>query len=60
MDQLNNFADSRLLNGCIYCGGSSETREHVPSKCLLDRPYPTNLNVVGCCESYNQSFSKDE
>ncbi len=60
MDQLNNYADSRLLNGCIYCGGPPETREHVPSKCLLESPYPTNLNVVGCCESCNQSFSKDE
>ncbi len=60
MDQLNNYADSRLLNGCIYCGGLAETRDHVPSKCLLERPYPANLPVVGCCYSCNQGFSKDE
>lgn len=60
MDQLQNFADSRLVNGCIYCGGPAETRDHVPSKILLEPPYPENLPVVGCCEQCNQSFSKDE
>ncbi len=60
MVQLNNYADSRLLNGCIYCGGRADTRDHVPSKCLLEHPYPTNLYVVGCCDSCNQSFSQDE
>ncbi|WP_293888611.1 MULTISPECIES: hypothetical protein [unclassified Sphingobacterium] len=60
MDQLNNYADNRLIDGCIYCGGSPETRDHVPSKCLLDQPYPANLPVVGCCEECNQGFSKDE
>lgn len=60
MDQLNNFADERLIRGCIYCGGPADTRDHVPSKCLLERPYPENLPVVGCCESCNHHFSKDE
>lgn len=60
MDQLNNYADSRLVNGCIYCGGPAETRDHVPSKCLLEPPYPSNLYVVDCCDSCNQGFSKDE
>jgi hypothetical protein len=60
MDQLNNYADTRLLQGCIYCDGFAETRDHVPSKCLLERPFPPNLPVVGCCDSCNQNFSKDE
>lgn len=60
MEQLNNFADNRLIRGCIYCGGSAETRDHVPSKCLLEPPYPSNLPVVGCCYNCNQDFSKDE
>jgi hypothetical protein len=60
MDQLNNLADNRLVRGCVYCDGVAETRDHVPSKCLLDSPYPANLPVVGCCESCNQNFSKDE
>jgi len=60
MDQLNNYADNRLVRGCVYCDGIAETRDHVPSKCLLDSPYPPNLPVVGCCDSCNQNFSKDE
>ena len=60
MDQLKDFADSRLLQGCIYCGGLTDTRDHIPSKCILEQPYPINLPVVRCCDSCNQSFSKDE
>jgi hypothetical protein len=60
MDQLNPFADSRLIRGCIYCFGSDDTRDHVPSKCLLEQPYPDNLPVVRCCDSCNQDFSRDE
>lgn len=60
MKHLNDYADDRLIQGCIYCGGPPETRDHVPSRCLLDRPYPANLPVVGCCETCNQGFSKDE
>ena len=51
MDQLRDFADSRLLNGCIHCGAPAETRDHVPSRCLLERPYPENLPAV----SYHKS-----
>lgn len=60
MQQLIPFSDNRLTRGCIYCGGFSDTRDHVPSKCLLDKPYPENLPVVGCCFDCNQSFSSDE
>lgn len=60
MDQLQDFADDRLINGCIYCGGRAETRDHVPSRFILEPPYPENLPVVGACESCNQGFSKDE
>lgn len=60
MKQLKDFADSRLINGCIYCGRPAETRDHVPSRILLEPPYPENLPVVGCCEQCNQGFSKDE
>ena len=60
MDQFKNYADNRLIQGCIYCGGHADTRDHVPSKCLLEQPYPSNLPVVGCCDSCNQDFSKDE
>jgi hypothetical protein len=60
MEQLNNYADSRLIRGCIFCGGSADTRDHIPSKCILDKPYPENLPIVGCCYECNQSFSSDE
>lgn len=60
VDQLNDFADDRLISGCIYCGGLAETQDHVPSRILLDAPYPENLPVVGACQSCNQGFSKDE
>lgn len=60
MIQINPFSDNRLTRGCIYCGGLAETRDHVPSKCLLDKPYPENLPVVGCCDACNQNFSSDE
>ena len=60
MDQLRDFSDSRLMNGCIYCGGMEETRDHVPSRVFLDKPYPTNLPVVPACINCNNSFSSDE
>ncbi len=60
MQQIIPFSDDRLTRGCIYCGGVADTRDHVPSKCLLDKPYPDNLPVVGCCYDCNQSFSSDE
>lgn len=52
--------DKRLLKSCIYCGGSPDTRDHVPSKVFLDKPYPDNLPVVACCLDCNRSFSLDE
>lgn len=60
MEQLRDYADERLLLGCIYCGAQDNTREHVPSRVLLDKPYPENLPVVGACHPCNNGFSKDE
>ena len=31
MEQRRFYADERLLAGCIYCGGATESRDHVPS-----------------------------
>jgi hypothetical protein len=44
----------------VYCGGAPETRDHVPSRVLLDDPYPKNLPVVDCCSQCNTSFSLNE
>ena len=45
---------------CVYCGGPDETRDHVPSKILLDDPLPDQLPVVEACKTCNHSFSLDE
>ena len=60
MEQLNDFADRRLVDGCIYCGGLPDTRDHVPTRSLLDSPLPANLPVIGACRECNNSFSSDE
>ena len=60
MKQINKFSDSRLDGCCIYCGGKPETRDHVPSKILIDNPFPKNLPVVPACDKCNKGFSQDE
>lgn len=60
MDQLRVYGDERQLAQCIYCGGETETRDHVPSRILLDKPYPSNLPVVFACQACNEGFSIDE
>lgn len=64
MDQIEEFADSRLKGLCIHCGVAVDelkgTRDHVPSKCLLKEPYPANLPVVQICRDCNNGFSEDE
>lgn len=60
MQQLPDFGDERNKGWCVFCGGAGETRDHVPSRVLLDEPFPENLPVVTCCRECNQSFSLDE
>ena len=64
MHQINEFADERQKGWCIQCGawlGDVDiTRDHVPSKVLLRKPYPENLPVVGICGGCNSGFSADE
>ena len=60
MEQLKDYADERILLGCIYCAGEDTTREHAPSRVLLDKPYPENLPVVRACRACNNGFSQDE
>lgn len=55
------FMDSRLrLGSCVYCGGEPETREYIPPKIFLDRPYPESLPVIPACKQCNNSKSIDE
>lgn len=45
---------------CLYCGESSNTKDHVPSKNLLEKPYPNNLLTILACDRCNKSYSLDE
>jgi hypothetical protein len=46
---------------CGYCGQHLElTRDHVPPKLLLEKPYPINLLTVPSCYPCNQSFKADD
>jgi hypothetical protein len=60
MDPRHLFIDERHTGMCVYCGTHPDTRDHVPSKVLLDEPYPPELSVVGACKKCNSSFSLDE
>lgn len=60
MEQLRNFGDCRQTGLCCYCGRGTETRDHVPSRVLLDEPFPSNLPVVFACKECNGGFSLDE
>ena len=61
------FNDMRLQwpeGVCIHCGTALDpvnaTRGHIPSKCLLRKPYPKELMIMGACRECNTSFSRDE
>ena len=60
MKQYQNLGDERQYSWCAFCGGDTLTRDHVPSKVLLDKPYPENLPVVSACQRCNAGFSMDE
>ena len=61
MNQIKTFSDNRLDIVCSYCGKDmADTRDHIPSKILLNEPYPENLPIAPCCSKCNQGFSLDE
>ncbi len=63
MRQVKKFYDQRQDDFCVYCGNTfkeSKTKDHVPSKIILDEPYTENLPNVNCCYECNQSFSTNE
>lgn len=60
MQQLRCYGDTRNHGFCVHCGGPDETVDHIPSKVLLDEPYPDNLMVASSCRQCNNGFSLDE
>lgn len=64
MEQIEAFVGDRNRSCCIHCGrwmaDLDVTRDHIPSRSLLSRPYPRNLPVVQVCRQCNSGFSLDE
>jgi hypothetical protein len=60
LEQIKTFSDKRLDSYCAFCGEHPDTKDHVPSKVLLEKPFPENLPVVPACLECNRSFSLDE
>jgi hypothetical protein len=60
MDARKLFFDERFKGVCAYCGSLAASRDHVPSRILLDEPYPNNLPVAESCTKCNQGFSLAE
>ena len=49
------------MEQCVYCGlAAGETRDHVPPKNLLKKPFRPNLRTVPACGACNRSFSQAE
>ena len=62
---MNGRANTRQLRlfryrRCVYCGGPADSREHVPTKRVLEKPYPQNLVTVPSCRGCNNGFAQDE
>lgn len=63
--QLNLFAGQSRRRGshpCVYCGTPSDTKDHVPPKCFLVKPYPPKLNLptLPSCRKCNGSLGRDQ
>ena len=64
MEPLMDYSDPRSRVACTHCGvlldSGDANKDHVPSKCLLDRPLPDNPPTVAICAECNASFARDE
>lgn len=58
--QLDLYSYMGIRRVCEYCGGPATTRDHVPSKILLDIPNPGNQRRVNACVKCNGGISADE
>ena len=55
-----NLIEPEIFKSCLYCGSTADTKDHVPPKALLEKPYPKNCRTVPACKSCNSGFSSDE
>ena len=55
-----NLIEPEIFKSCLYCGSTADTKDHVPPKALLEKPYPKNCRTVPACKSCNLGFSQYE
>ena len=64
MKQIYHLSDQLSIVDCIPCAEKNHSgrysRDHIPSKALLNPPYPRTSWTVGVCQECNSGFSKDE
>lgn len=62
MKQIGELTDERLQGYCVYCeqGVLDPSNDHVPSKCLLKKPYPPDIPTIKACRGCNERFALDE
>ena len=64
MKQIYHFSDQLASVDYIPCSehhhNGRYSRDHIPSKALLNVPYPENLMDVGMCQDCNSGFGRDE
>ena len=64
MKQIYHFSDQLSSVDCLPClednHSGRHSRDHIPTKALLNPPYPENLMDVGMCQECNAGFAKDE
>ena len=57
MKQIYHFSDQLGSVDCIPCAERNHSgqysRDHIPTKALLNSPYPDNLMDVGMCQECN-------
>ena len=64
MKRIYHLSDQLDSVNCMPCPEDSHSgrynRDHIPTKALLNPPYPENLMAVGMCQECNSGFAKDE
>ena len=64
MKYWNDLSDCRFKVICMHCGGSldddSTNKEHIPTRSLLDKPYPQQLPTMVVHSDCNVNYSQDE
>lgn len=64
MKQIHHSSNQLSDNDRILCFVDDHkglySQDHIPTKALLDSPFPENLMQVGTCQECNAGFSKDE